>query len=567
MTKNPDKRRVCLYVRVSTTEQAEKFGKNVQLSQMKKWLAAHEDQFTHDEKYIYIDEGFSGASEIEERENLPKLFEAAKKNKFDVVLVWKLDRFFRRTRYLLNAIEELREMGVDFIATSQAEVNTTTTFGKFMLGLLGIIAEMERDLILERTGIGRIEAATAGKWVGGMHTYGYDIDPQKQTISINPETSKIVRKIFNWLVKDRLNTYEIQQRLNAKGDIPTQADLEAQRLEKEGRLKGKKRTKNPANYWHDTTVGRILRNEAYKGYYYYGKTTLKFDPVLKKKREHANPPEEWIKITCPKIVDEKIWEKAQKILNENKRTQKRGKEKYLLSGKVSCERCKSSYTGYMKPKIETINGVRTAVGKLPQYRCRKKSKSKASVPCDNREISGTVLERGVWGFIEELLSDPKAFLKKVEQEERKRVNTDELEQKRDEIQAALEALIKQKNRMVELYELGYKYQGKGELEKAMNKLKTQIERLEADLEGIASQLMDAEDKRDRLASAKHLAKSYAKSLKNLDFPTKRRIIQDIVKRIQINGEDVTIELMIPNLARRHQERHSISNLYGATGQD
>ncbi len=562
------KKRVALYVRVSTTEQAEKYGKDAQLSQMKKWIAANEDLYTFNEKHVYIDENFSGASEIEERKELPKLFEAARKKEFDVVLVWKVDRFFRKTRALLNAIEELKAMGIGFISTTQTEINTTSTMGKFMLGLLGIIAEMERDLIMERTAIGRMEAAKKNKYVGGMHTYGYNIDPKTQELKINPETSKVVRKVFHWFVKKRWTTYQIQKQLNAM-NIPTQADLEDRRLKKEkskSQKKGKKRQTNPENYWHDSTVGRILRNEAYTGKYYFGKKTRRFDQETKKWQEIKNPEEEWIPLTCPQIIDKGTWKLAKAILKLNARTQKVGKHTYLLSGIVVCGRCGSPYGGYMQPKHKTKNGKRELVSKLPHYRCRRSNWTKGSKRCMNRQISGTILEEGAWAQVKELLSNPTVFMRRIEEEERKRVNVKELEERRDENQKTIDELDKEFERVTLLFQKGMKYTRKGELEKEVERITAEKLRLVHDQEAIAAQLLDAEEKRERLASVKDLGKKYLHALDNLDFETKRTILHDLIKRIVIDGEEIRLELQIPSLSGR-KGGNKVSNLYGATGRN
>lgn len=563
------KKRVALYVRVSTQEQAEKFGLDVQINQMKKWLDTYNDLFTWDAKHLYKDDGFSGASEIHEREALPKLFAAAKRKEFDVVIVWKLDRFFRRTRYLLNAIEELKDMEVGFISTTQAEVDTTKTMGKFMLGLLGIIAEMERDLIIERTGIGRIEAASAGKFVGGMHTYGYDIDKQTQKITANHDRSKIVRLIFKWFVKDRLTSYEIQKKLNAM-KVPTQADLELERMkDRKGaeNVKKSKRKVNPANFWHHTSIRKILKNEAYTGRYFYNKKTRKYNAETKKWKELPNPREQWIPVTCPKIIESGVWKMAQTLLEQNRRTQKRGKNTYLLSGKVECAACGSPYHGYMQPKIKTVDGVRKTTSKTIHYRCGKGNVTKVSEPCKNRQISGAVLEGLVWGNIEELLSDPQVFIQRVEAEEKKQVNTAELEQEQEIKQKELEEVLAEADRVLVLFQKGLKYQGKGELEAESSRLVADQKRLEDDLETLASKLMNAEERRERLSSAKGLAKKYAKDLNDLNFATKRLIIQDVVKRVVISPSKVRIELLIPNDRKGGGKNVRNKTLYGVTGQD
>lgn len=198
-------KRGCLYIRVSTAEQGEKYGAEYQEKEMLRY--AEFWGYTIKKEHIYRDINFSGASAVEERSALPKLFEAALKKEFDVVLVWKLDRFFRKTLYLLEAIDRLQKMNIGFISTTQSEVNTTNNMGKFMIGLLGIIAEMERDNIMERTAAGRQAAADNGKWVGGRHPpYGYDVDPDTRLMKVNKKEQAVVRMIYSQFANERLGS-------------------------------------------------------------------------------------------------------------------------------------------------------------------------------------------------------------------------------------------------------------------------------------------------------------------------------------------------------------------------
>jgi len=240
----PEKKvRVALYIRVSTAEQGEKYGAKSQEREMLRWVDFHKYKVDKT-RHIYRDIDYSGASEIKERGALPELFKAAERKEFDIVLVWKIDRFFRKTLYLLEAIEKLEQMGIGFISTTQPEVNTTTTTGKFMIGLLGIIAEMERNNILERTTAGKIAGAEAGRWVGAGHVpIGYDVDIETMKLAINEEEAKIVRKIFDWCANEGFTMYQIQDRLNAM-KIPTKADKKIAELKKQKRFKKRKRSWN-----------------------------------------------------------------------------------------------------------------------------------------------------------------------------------------------------------------------------------------------------------------------------------------------------------------------------------
>ena len=78
------------------------------------------------------------------------MFQVAQEGSFDILLVWKVDRFFRKTLYLLEGIEILDACNVKFTSITQP-FDTTQPFGKAMLQMVGVIAELERDLIQERT--------------------------------------------------------------------------------------------------------------------------------------------------------------------------------------------------------------------------------------------------------------------------------------------------------------------------------------------------------------------------------------------------------------------------------
>ena len=76
----------------------------------------------------YVDEGISGTKDS--RPALNELMNDAKKRRFDVVLVWRFDRFARRTKHLILALEEFRNLGIDFVSYQQRRINPDTTIGQ-----------------------------------------------------------------------------------------------------------------------------------------------------------------------------------------------------------------------------------------------------------------------------------------------------------------------------------------------------------------------------------------------------------------------------------------------------
>ena len=111
----------------------------------------------------YVDVGISGAKE--RRPQLDRLIADAHKRRFEVVVVWKFDRFARSVSHLLRALETFRALGVEFVSLSE-QVDTSTPTGKMIFTVLGAVAELERSLIAERVRAGLRNARAKGKRLG-----------------------------------------------------------------------------------------------------------------------------------------------------------------------------------------------------------------------------------------------------------------------------------------------------------------------------------------------------------------------------------------------------------------
>jgi len=151
-----DQRRVAVYARISTT--------NGQSPQMQ--LAELRDYCRNRRWKLYgefVDKGISGAKDS--RPELDKLMEDAHRRRFDVVAVWKFDRFARSVSHLLRALETFRSLGIEFISVSES-IDTSTPAGKMVFTVLGAVAELERSLIGERVKAGLRTAKAKGKKLG-----------------------------------------------------------------------------------------------------------------------------------------------------------------------------------------------------------------------------------------------------------------------------------------------------------------------------------------------------------------------------------------------------------------
>lgn len=167
-------KRVALYARVSTAK-CEKCGKRrpdhssqdheykgqdaeVQLRELREYVAMRGWIIAG----VYTD-SVSGSKDS--RPGLNQLMTDAGRRSFDVVVVWRFDRFARSVSHLLRALEQFQELGVDFVSLSES-IDTSTPMGKMIFTVLGAVAELERSLIVERVRAGLRHARAKGKRLG-----------------------------------------------------------------------------------------------------------------------------------------------------------------------------------------------------------------------------------------------------------------------------------------------------------------------------------------------------------------------------------------------------------------
>jgi DNA invertase Pin-like site-specific DNA recombinase len=134
---------------------------------------------------VYIDDGVSGAIALDERPDGRRLVEDAKAGRFKRVIVYRLDRLARTLNVLMGAYELLDSCGVS-IQSATEPFDTGTPFGRAMFQFLGIMAELERATIAERTAGGRDRVASLGQYTGGPIPYGLDLDEARKSSAVSP---------------------------------------------------------------------------------------------------------------------------------------------------------------------------------------------------------------------------------------------------------------------------------------------------------------------------------------------------------------------------------------------
>jgi len=177
-------KKIALYTRVSTDEQKT----DLQVMDLKEYVQKRGYTI-----YNIYEDVISGAAK--ERKALDQLMDDAKKRKFDIVLVWKFDRFARSLKMLVDGLALFQELGIDFISYKE-NIDTTTSMGKLIFNINSAYAEFERDIIRDRVkaGVKAKREKTNGVW--GRRNVTDEVQTKiqeliKQGISIRTTAKKL----------------------------------------------------------------------------------------------------------------------------------------------------------------------------------------------------------------------------------------------------------------------------------------------------------------------------------------------------------------------------------------
>jgi len=430
--------RVAIYVRVSTEDQVEKFGLDMQKNSIFSFLKSKgqlEDgrdamvlAGTGDE-HIYVDDGISGTKQINERRDFWRLQENIELNSpgsrpFDAVAVYKVDRLARKLTILLDIIDLFDKHDISLISVNES-IDTSTPFGRAILGIMGVIAELEIETTKERTKGGKLAAILKGKYQG-QAPYGYLKNKDGYLYEFTEE-SKHVKEIFNWCVFEDKNTREIADLLSNKKIVSP--EISAINNQKR---KGKSRKLNNDFFWRNETVKYILSNETYIGNYWYAKTSDRKE--IKK--------EDWLlsDYKLPRIIENSVFNAAQNKLKDSANkvllSRKRDDDNlYLLSGLIKCGWCQK----HSNTRIaHTWNGNKKEITKGSgeyslYYKCGHKDTSKYDTTCPTIPVPAEQLESYVISFIKNLLSNPKAAFEHQQKLKSNQLQIQHLNEERDEI--------------------------------------------------------------------------------------------------------------------------------------
>src|SRR5437764_4394038 len=187
--------RVATYTRISTDEEHQPFSLEAQAQRLGSYIQSQDSwQLVH----RFTDQ-ISGSTL--ERPGLQQALASAQAKRYDMLLVYRVDRLSRSVRGLAQVLEELDHAGVSFRSATEP-FDTGTAAGRMMVQMLGVFAEFERATIIDRVIAGMERKAARGEWLGGQRPFGYLIDTTRNALVVNEAEATLVPAIFRKYVKE-----------------------------------------------------------------------------------------------------------------------------------------------------------------------------------------------------------------------------------------------------------------------------------------------------------------------------------------------------------------------------
>lgn len=390
--------RVAAYLRRSTEGEEDK---NYSLQSQLKDIAAWAEREGHEHVATFSDPG--GRSYSLDRPALQDLFQAAKRREFDMVAVWRYDRFSRDEEQAIIAVHMLKQSGVKVVSISQPIPDGP--LGTVMLSLHNFADAQELQGIRERVARGKLERIRSGKLpTMALPKYGYQFaGEKKEKYEPHPLTAPVVVRIFNDFVGGR-TIRSIASALTKEG-VPTPSEV----LAREGHSY-KKGTVTPM--WRPSTVHKILKDKAYIGQM-EGNATVTVrvtvtNPITGEerqiRRQIARPWSTGERVlfgpeVCPPLVNESIFEQAQEQMTLNRerssRHTKHPEEVLLRAGIGVCGYCGRPLTINWSNRGNSYRYVCLASRRLPD---------KCSAPKFSMSVPN--LDKIVWEWFMERLTSP-----------------------------------------------------------------------------------------------------------------------------------------------------------------
>ena len=531
--------KIGLYARVSSETQARDNTIESQISEIIKHAESLGEKLNP--SLYFIDNGVSGASL--ERPGLDLLRDKAFEGQVTKVYVLSPDRLSRKSAHQVLLIEEFKRLEVEFHFTNRQIGDSPED--QMLLQIQGVVAEYEREKILERSRRGKLFAAKKGRVSALAHApYGYfykkTTEKQDAAYIIHPDESQVVSEAYHLFVRESYSIRQIAKHFMQKGYL----------------------TRTGKTIWRPSTVLGMLKNPAYKGEAAYRKTKVKnriagdlhkLIPKTRRTCREGRQKEDWISIPVPAIVNKDLFDYAQIKLEQNKKfaTRNNKKNKYLLKGLLRCVYC-----GY------TLYGRCTSGNKykLWYYRCpgQDDSRWEKDKICPGGSIRIEALDDFVWESVKNLLNNPDVivneYLRRLEGN--KGDFSETIEKKKNENKR----FERERSRLIDLFQTGIIE--KDEVAEKLKVLQGKMESLDSEMIFLKMESDKAKKSLTVIENLNDFKKSLCKNLDDCSFEEKEKIVRLLIDEIEVDSVNrkATIKHILP---MDSQNRQLCSNLGSA----
>jgi site-specific DNA recombinase len=474
-----NKQRIGVYARVSTDDPQ-------QLGSLEAQMAYYTFTVLKNPEYrliqVYYDEGISG-TKAENRPGFQQMIADCKKGKIDRIVTKSISRFARNTVDCLEYVRELKSMGIS-IFFEKEEIDSADNEGEILLIVYSALAQEESRSLGESLSWGKRKMAERGDIKVQVLPYGY-VYSKDQKWTIDEEKANIIRRIYNEYILG-ISMQKISKKLTDEG-VPSPGEKDV---------------------WNQTTVSKMLKNQAYKGELIYQKEYI-YDTISKKRmKNNGELPQYYIENHHEAIIDKDLWNKVQDIISSKQRNLKTNKSD---TGKTNgreefykvflCERCDCL--------VMHIPELRR--NEKHYWRCRAAAKRDRSDHCNEKGIREENIEHTFMVMLQDM-KDSKNLIKLVNEA----IECIKLKPNENEILDWLRTEIE--NRYQSLYDIVEEGKKHGEDTEAIKIMSDQIMELH-------DRIRTLEDRKEKVQDMKKELKWLRKELLTLTTfdPKKERI--------------------------------------------
>jgi site-specific DNA recombinase len=516
--------RAALYARVSTRRQEQEATIESQLERLLSYARQHDYEIPPELQFI--DQAVSGKHLA--RPGLDRLRDAAATGALPTLLCLSPDRLARNLGAQQVVLDELGQAAVTVIFLDQPSLGDSPQ-AKLLLDIQGAFAEYERVLISDRMRRGRLYHLRQGQGLPYPAPYGYHYQPAQGSQAaqwlLAPAEAAVVAQAFVWYTQERLSLGALAQRLNDR-QVPGP----------------------DGPVWHPSTLGRLLRQPAYRGLAYYNRRQVDASGLGERRRHGQGrlrfprstwrPVTEWIACAVPALVSDELWQAAQERLSMQTRFASRNSQRtYRLRGLLVCSVCGHTLQGRTQRGVGAYSCIYGGSQRAPD------------VPPHTRWLRADVIEPLIWQALGDLLREPQRISAAwAALQTAPAVSTREAQRQH--------LLQQQRQRLLDAYQAGLM---------TLDELIQRQNPLDLELQALQKRLAENPPQPTTRISLEMFTERIQHALAASDVATQQEVLRLLIERIVVSDDALTVEHIIPTISesRLHPTHHDARSTFHA----